>query len=166
MKKFMLFLCLLASILTVQGANRSDKNKIKLEKEKEMQELIESGSFRFIARSANPMSGPAINLTSTYDLKIDGDIIEAWLPFYGRAYHVKYGDREGGIKFKEQAEKSDLQFKSRKKTYEYIASVKTDGDMYELKLSAGLNGYGSLNINSRNRQSISFYGIIEALDKK
>ena len=160
----MIILCLFTGMLTAQGTNSADKKQMKLEKENEMNELIESGNFKFIARSAHPMSGPSINLTSTYDLKIDNDTIEALLPFYGRVYRVDYGG-EGGIKFKELAETIDKQFNNRKKIYEYSATVKTNKDVYNIKLSAGLNGFGNLTVSSQNRQPISFYGIIEPLKK-
>ena len=160
----LIILCLFAGMLTTQGTNSPDKKQMKLEKETEMNDLIESGNFKFIAKSAHPMSGSSIHLTSTYDLKIDNDTIEALLPFYGRVYRVDYGG-EGGIKFKEQVKTIDKQFNTRKKIHEYIATVKTNKDVYNIKLSAGLNGYGNLTVSSQNRQQISFYGIIEPLKK-
>ena len=165
MRNILILLCLFTGMLTAQGANSSNKKQMKLEKEKEIRELIESGNFRFLANSANPMSGRSINLTSNYDLKIYNDTIETWLPFFGRAYSVDYGG-DGGIKFKEQAVTIDKKFNSRKKIYEYSIVVKTSQDKYTINLSTGLNGYGNLYVRSQNRQPISFYGTIEALDRK
>ena len=165
MRNIMILLCLFTGMLTAQGANSPNKKQMRLEKEKEIRELIESGNFRFLARTANPMSGRSINLTSNYDLKIYNDTIEAWLPFFGRAYSVDYVS-DGGIKFKEQAETTDKKFNSRKKIHEYTITVKTNKDKYNINLSVGLNGYGNLYVSSQNRQPISFYGTIEALDRK
>ncbi len=165
MKRIVSFTVSLLLAVSVAGAQELTAKQRKVQKEQEIKELIDSRQFRFIARSVLPMSGPRIDLTSVYDLQIDSTAVEAWLPFYGRAYHVEYGDRDGGMKFKGQAEEMDVQYHKRKKMYEFSFTVDTNKDQYQVRLSAGLSGYADVSINSNNRQAISYYGIIEPLEK-
>ncbi len=133
--------------------------------EKEILELIESKQFKFTARSVTPLSGTTINLTSTYDLVVDSAEVEAWLPFYGRAYQTDYGSTEGGIKFKEKAKAFDVKVNEKKETYEIRIEVDTPRDSYKLYIQAGESGYASMSVTSNRRQSVSYYGIIEALEE-
>ncbi|MEN6456010.1 MAG: DUF4251 domain-containing protein [Prolixibacteraceae bacterium] len=151
---------------TVAGGQELSRKDQRDQKEQEIKQLIDSRQFRFVARAVLPMSGPRIDLTSTYDLELDSMMVEAWLPFFGRAYHVEYGGRDGGIKFKEEAEKIDVTYNKRKKIYQINMDVDTDKDNYRVRISAGLSGYADVSISSNNRQSISYYGIIEPLGKK
>lgn len=162
---FVLIVWMLAFPTLVDAQELSRKEQ-RAQKEQEIKQLIDSRQFRFVARAVLPMSGPRIDLTSTYDLKLDSTMVDAWLPFFGRAYYVEYGGRDGGIKFKEEAEKIDVTYNKRKKIYQIKLDVDTDKDHYRLRISAGLSGYADVSISSNNRQSISYYGIIEPLREK
>lgn len=133
--------------------------------DKEIGELIESKQFKFTARSVTPLSGSTINLTSTYDLAVDSNYVEAWLPFYGRAYQSDYGSTEGGIKFKEEAKVLDVKKNEKKDSYEIHIEVDTVKDSYKIYIHAGESGYASMSINSNRKQAVSYYGIIEPLEK-
>ena len=162
---FLLVVWMLTLSILANGQELS-RNEQRVQKEQEIKQLIDSRQFRFVARAVLPMSGPRIDLTSTYDLELDSTMVEAWLPFFGRAYHVEYGGRDGGIKFKEEAEKIDVTYNKRKKMYQINMDVDTEKDNYRVRISTGLSGYADVSISSNNRQSISYYGIIEPLKKK
>lgn len=155
---------MLAVAATASGQDLSRKER-QAQKEQEIKERIDSLKFRFVARAVIPMAGPRIDLTSSYDLSVDSNMVEAWLPFFGRAYHVEYGGSDGGVKFKERADKIDVSYNKRKKLYAISMEVDTDKDNYRIRISAGLSGYADVQINSNNRQSVSYYGIIEPLKK-
>lgn len=164
-KIFLLVAWMLTTAMAAGGQELTRKEQ-RDQKEQEIKQLIESRQFRFLARAVLPMSGPRIDLTSTYDLQLDSTTVEAWLPFFGRAYHVEYGGRDGGIKFKEEVEKIDVDYNKRKKLYRISMDVDTEKDNYRVHISAGLSGYADVSISSNNRQSISYYGIIEPLEEK
>lgn len=162
---FFFMLWMLAVATTGNGQELSRKER-QVQKEEEIRQLIESQEFCFIARSVTPMAGPRIDLTSRYDLAVDSTRVEAWLPFFGRAYRAEYGGGEGGIKFKEEAEEIDIQYNKRKKIYRISMNVDTDKDNYRVLITAGLSGYADVNITSNNRQSVSYYGVIEPLEEE
>lgn len=157
MKRFVLFI-LMMWVALGYSFGQEDKKK-----EEELKQLIESRHFQFSARSVTPMSGGTINLTSEYELIVDSMNVEAWLPFYGRAYQTDYGSTEGGIKFKEKAKVLDIQKNEKKQTYEIRIEVDTDKDSYKIFIRAGFSGYASMDIISTRRQSVSYYGTIEPL---
>ena len=165
MKRIIFFIGFLLLITPFANAQTGSKQR-RLEKEAEVKQLIDSQKFRFVAREAIPLSGSKVNLTSLYDLKVDGMMIESWLPFFGRAYHVDYGSQDGGIKFKEKADHLNIRYKEKKKVYEINITVDTDKDNYKINISAGASGYADMTVVSNNRQSISYYGVIEPLKEE
>jgi hypothetical protein len=156
MKQIIIFIVLIAIV----SPTFAQKEK-KAEKEKEIKNLIESTQYRFVAKTALPMGGNSINLTSEYDLVVDSIQIKSFLPFFGRAYYAEYGQTDGGIKFDNKAEEYSSIFNKKKKIYHITIKVKGKRDMYQITLDAGLSGYATLSIISNDRQNISFYGTIE-----
>ncbi len=165
MKRIIFFVGFLLLITALANAQTGSKQR-RSEKEQEVKQLIDSQKFRFVAREAIPLSGRKVDLTSLYDLKVDSMMVESWLPFFGRAYHVDYGSQDGGIKFKEKAGQLDIRYNGKKKVYEINITVDTDKDNYRINISAGVSGYADMTIISNNRQSISYYGIIEPLKEE
>jgi hypothetical protein len=162
MKKLVWAICLLQFILYL-----GCKTSATAERQAEAAELaikIETPSFVFIPNSTQPMNGGNINLNYAYSLKISRDTIEAYLPYFGRAYVAPSDPMDGGVKFISTS-------------FDYI-SVTKGGGSYEIRitpndvrklelqgatlyLTANNSGYGSLQITFNNRQPISFYGRIE-----
>ena len=150
----------------MSGFQPSDRKQRKLEKEKQMIELIESGKFRFVANSARSSLGNFNNLGVNYDLVFDSLNLKAYLPYYGRAYSVPYNSDEGGVKFDLKADKITRGWNKRKKRFEIATEVSDSRDSYLIYLTASTSGYADLQINFRNRQMISYYGLIEHLQKE
>lgn len=166
MKTLGIFLFIFLVGVQTSFSQKTTSKERKEQKAAEIKQLVESGDFVFIARFANPMSGPKIDLTSVYDLKFKVDSVEAWLPYYGRAYQAPYADRDGGIKFNAKVDQIETTFSERKKSYQINFEVKDQRDTYKMNLLVGLGGYGNLNVNMNHRQSISFSGIVEGLQKE
>lgn len=135
-----------------------------LKETNQFQQMIENRQFKFVAHSLMPLTGSTVHLTSIYDLKVDSLNVEAWLPFYGRAYQHDYGSA-GGIKFNEKANTLEIEVTEEKQIYKVKIEVKTKNDSYLIFIHAGGGGYASMSINSNRRQSVSYYGVIEALDQ-
>ena len=166
MKAISLFV-LISLFLGLAGFRPDSKKEKKAKQQLEMARLIESGKFRFVARSASSELGYFSSLTQNYDLVFDSLQIRAFLPYYGRAYHVPYGG-SGGIKFDLQAEKIIKEWNERKKMFYINAQLADSQDSYSIYLTAGLNGFADLKINFINRSWISYNGTIEKIesDKK
>ena len=136
--------------VTIVHAQKLDKAQV--------QNAIQSKQFVFKAQTVLPMTGISRQLTTEYDVKLLGDSVIAYLPYFGRAYSVTYGER-GGIDF--TSTKFDYNIKQRKKGGWDVTIKPNDGkDIQELNFTISENGSATLQVTSNNRQPISFNGYI------
>ena len=159
-----LFMAVFAASGSAQEKTKKQiKEEQKIEKQKQIETLINSKTFVFNATRALPQGGKSINLTSSYDVKFSPDLVESNLPYYGRAYSgVGYGG-DAGMKFEGKPE--EFTFTKGKKNYSINAVVKGNNDTYRLSLTVSFEGSGSLSITSNNRSFISYNGDITAPEK-
>ena len=158
---FILFLFALASMNTVNAQNTSSEKQTK---ETVIKNLIDSKNYVFTAKYVQPISGPIRHLTSEYDMKVMGDSIVTYLPYFGRAYSAPINLSQGSIQFTS----ADFNYTAESKRKEWIIVIKPREsiDVRELTLRVFKNGSASLMVNSTNRQSISYNGVIEARRSK
>lgn len=168
MKTFKKLFTLLIVFSTVQVMAQTDKETTT--------KLVADQHLVFNANSAMPMAnadvsavlnkmqngsgGGMIQLSgSQYQLKISKDSVEAYLPYYGRAYTASMNPDDAGIKFKSKK----FSYKTtKKKKGGWIINIapKDAKEVQNMTLSVSENGYAVLNVNSTNRQAISFNGVI------
>jgi hypothetical protein len=167
--KITILLLLLSSLITaVFGQEKSKKElkeESKIEKQKQIDSLVNSRQFVFVATFAYPQGQGSVNLISNPNfIKFMSDSINSEMPFFGRAYSgVGYGG-DTGLKFAGKAEGYTV--KKEKKNYQINTSVKGEHDVYQIFLSVSFSGSATLSINSNNRNSISYSGDISAIEKK
>lgn len=145
-------ICFAAASLHAQDRRDSSREKI--------QNLVDNRQYTFVAQRVLPMSGRGRDLTSAYDLKVSQDTIAAFLPYFGRAYSAPTDPTQGGIKF------TSTQFKYSEKTakrggWNITITPEDNRDVQHLTLFVSKDGYGSLQVISTHRQSISFYGYVK-----
>ena len=85
--------------------------------------LINSKNFTFIAERVNPFRGASRNLTSLYDVEIKRDTLICFLPFFGRAYQAPMDPSKGGINFKSTNFSYNITEKSRDEWDIYIEAI-------------------------------------------
>jgi len=163
MKK-LLFAISFSSLIILFGANstlaQDTKQEKQTKKEATVKELIDAQHYTFEAQTAMPVGMRSRQLTSSYELKVRKDTVDAYLPYYGKAYVATIGSSDGGIQFKA----TDFQYTvaERKKGGWNITIVpKNAGDTRQLFLTVSVDGIATLQVNSNNKQSISFYGYIQ-----
>lgn len=155
--KPLIHLIILSLALTHNGLAQSGKNDA-------VKDAIESKHYIFKARTVMPASGGTRQLTSQYDLTITGDSVIAYLPYFGRAYSATPGQSSDGINF--TSTHFIYNVTEGKKGGWMIEIRPSDaGDVQMLNLNLSKNGYGTLHVNSRNRQYISFSGKADPLKK-
>jgi hypothetical protein len=137
-----------------------DKSEAKENKKEAIQKLVESKRFTFIARSASPMGGRFIQLTSLYDLKLSADTVKSDLPYYGRAYVAPLNPTESALRFTSTDFNYDIR-ERKKGGWDITITPKDAKDVRQMQMTVSENGYASLQVTSINRQPISFSGIID-----
>jgi hypothetical protein len=166
--KISVLLVLMSLIMTSGFSQEKTKKEIKaekkLEKQKQVEAMIDAREFVFVARTALPSGMRSVNLTTNPNyVKFHPEMIESEMPFFGRAYSgVGYGG-DSGLKFKGKPE--EFTAVKNKKNFQIDATVKGETDNFKLSLSVGFEGSASLSIRSNNRSTISYNGEISAPEK-
>jgi hypothetical protein len=98
-----------------------------------------------------------------YYVKFLPDLIDSYMPFFGRAYSIAGYGTDAGLKFKGQPEIYTIEKKE--KVFQIEVVVKGETDRFSLFLSVGIEGSASLSISSNDRSTISYQGEISAPEK-
>lgn len=131
-----------------------------IEKQKEIQKLIDAKEFQFIARNSNSQAFRMIDLTTIPNfIQFKPDFIKSEMPFFGRGFSgLGYGGSDTGLKFEGKPEKFVVN--KQKKGYQIDVEVKGQQDFFNITLSVAFEGSSTLTIISNNRESISYFGEI------
>lgn len=161
-KIFFSVVCL-TFIFTIGFSQEKTKKEIKaeenLQKQMQIEALINGKDFVFIARYALPMGAKQVDLTSNPNyVKFNPDMMDGYMPFFGTATSGIGLSGDNTIKFKIKPEVFNIEKK--KKSFEVEAKVKGENDIYRLSLSVMFEGSASLSIISNNRSTISYQGEI------
>ncbi len=143
--------------------------------------IIKAQHFVFNATSAMPMANQEVNdilsrfpgggagmiqLTgSQYQLIVTKDSVEAYLPYFGRAYTATMDPNESGTKFTSKK----FEYKANKKkrgSWSVVLNFEDAKDTQRMILSVSEGGYATLNVNNNNRQPISFNGYLSEVKEK
>lgn len=144
----------LLSCGTTQTAAEREQKALRIK------EKVESSTFTFKAETAYPVRFKPVHLTSEYDLKVSKDTVEAYLPYFGRAYVAPMYPSEGGIKFTSTNFEYNLEKGKRSGNWTVIIKTVVKGRRMSLFLDVWENGSARLIVDDPNRQSISFEGYI------
>jgi Domain of unknown function (DUF4251) len=121
--------------------------------------MINDQRFVFNAQSASPTKGGLVQLTPGYTLRVTKDTVVSDLPYYGRAYQAGYGSSESGIKFTSVDFSCNTEA-GKKKSWKITIQPKDNKSFRELMLTVYDDGSATLNVNSNDRQAISFRGYL------
>jgi len=103
-----------------------------------------------------PLRGGARHLSSGYYLKIDGDKVDSYLPYFGAARNVPYG---GGKALNFEGTLSSYQdFAPENGLRRIVFEVTNEEDTYAYQVDVFDNGKASITVLSRFRDTIRFSG--------
>ena len=161
--KFSIVLILLSLIVTSAFSQEKSRKELKeeesLRKQAEIEALVNSKDFVFVAKYALPMGASQIDMTSNPNyVRFSPDLMDGYIPFFGTS---TAGIGLGGditIKFKDKP--TTFNIEKKKKNVQIDANVKGENDIYRLSISVLPEGSASLSIISNNRGTISYQGTI------
>lgn len=128
----------------------------------QIKSLIDSKRFAFKVQTVLPTSGSIRQTNDEYDLRLYGDSLISYLPYFGRAYSAPMPGESGGFNFTSTQFEYSIKQK-RKGGWEILLRPKDVRDVREYYLTVSEKGYASLRVTSVNRQPISYSGIIAPL---
>lgn len=157
-----LFLAVLL-LIGLPFSNYAQDNSADTSKLKPTAKLLLNRTYQFVATYVQPMSGRQKNVIGdNYTFKVNKDMIEADLPYFGKSTSAPIGSGDVGMKFtsKDFTYESKTLTKSRE---QIIIKPKDVNDIQEIDLTVFPDGTTDLRINSNTRQPISYRGNIEAI---
>ena len=159
MKKFVL--PLLAVVLTVSACGilssetREERVAREAKEARMVRQGVETGNFTINIDRMYPLRGTSKTVTN-YSVKVKDGVLYSHLPFIGQAWRVPYG---GGHALNFDAPVLNCTaFENGKDGYEIRIYVKTDEDEHLYRLTLFDNGRASLDVQSQNRDRISYSG--------
>ena len=159
MKKWIL--PLLAAALTVSacgvlsGETREEKVAREAREARMVVDNLENADFRIDIDRMYPLRGTSQHVTN-YSVSVKDGVLDSHLPFIGQAWRVPYG---GGHALNFKAKIGSYKVvQTRKDGYEVRIYVKTDEDEHLYLLTVFNNGRASLDVQSGNRDRISYSG--------
>ena len=118
---------------------------------------LDRRSFTIEVNHVNPQRMPSRMLTYGYGLKIrDGELIESYLPFFGRVYRAEFGEQTG-LNFSDKI----VQYQSakvKKDCYAVELVVRRKLEMLVYRIDIFDNGRATISVRSDNRDSMFFSG--------
>ena len=117
----------------------------------QVQANLDNRTFEIDVDQMIPRRGMSRHVTG-YSLKIDGDKIISHLPYVGAAWNLPYG---GGKGLSFEAEISDYIETYPKPDRRMITLATNNGEDY---LEVFTNGKTNIELRTRNREPISYYG--------
>ena len=155
MKYLFVILSLVVLICTRCSSGKSATSNINV------QQLLNSRNYTFVAQYAQPLGGRQIPLTTEYTLTVKGDSLVSYLPYFGQAYVAPINTSDVGLEF------TSTQFDyyitaNRKGSYDINIKPKEQAKASQLTLSVTSGGYANLQVLSNNRQAINFRGVMRA----
>ena len=132
----------------------------KLEKQKEIEKLIDTKEFEFVAQNLNSQTFRFVDLTTNPNfIKFKPDFIKSDMPYFGRGFSgLAYGGSDAGLKFEGKPETFTV--KKEKKGYIIDVAVRGQQDYFNMTLSVSFEGGTTLSVISNNRAPINYFGEI------
>jgi hypothetical protein len=161
--RFVVILVICVLVSTSTYAQEKSKKQIKEEKKealkKEVENLVNSKNFIFIAETAFPAGYRSVTLSSSsYSVEFHPDLIISNLPYFGRTYNAGAAFGDAGLKF--EGPPTEYSLETTKKKHEIRTVVKGLTDNYQIILLVSFDSSASLSVVSNNRNSISYNGQI------
>ena len=162
MKKWIL--PLLAVTLTVSscgvlsGETREERARREAREARMVEDNIQAGDFTIDIDRMYPVRGSSQHV-SNYSVSVKDGVLNSHLPYIGQAWRVPYGGGHA-LNFKAPVGTYNV-FRTQDGGYEIRILVKTDEDQHVYTLTIFNNGRTSLDVQSQNRERISFSGVMD-----
>lgn len=147
---------LLAVVMLGSCATSEERAAQKAEHAKKVKAALDSKTFKISVNRMNPMRGASKSVSYGYSVEVRNDSLISHLPYFGRAYNVPYGGGKGLSfsapigSYQEYQQKNDLR--------QIEIGLTNDEDTYIYYIKVFDNGSSSIDVQSRQRESISYSG--------
>lgn len=155
-----IYLILFATLTVLLTACGTSDGLTKPEREalvtRQVQEGLDTRHYTIAVDWMKPLGGMARHVTSNYELKVNGDEVDSYLPYIGEAYHLPYGGGKG-LNFKGKIENYSITYPTSNRSHiEFM--VNNGEDVYHFRIDVFNNGKSIIDIIPQERDAITFDG--------
>ena len=123
---------------------------------RQVQEGLDTRHYTIAVDWMKPLGGMARHVTSNYELRVNGDEVDSYLPYVGEAYRLPYGGGKG-LNFKGKIENSSINYLTSNRSHiEFTAN--SGEDTYHFRIDVFNNGKSIIDIIAQEHDAISFDG--------
>lgn len=143
----------LVSCGTSDGLTKAERDAQRVQ---QVVDAIEARKYTIAVDWMKPLGGMPRHVSSSYELKVDGDNVDSYLPYIGEAYRLPYGGGKG-LNFKGKIN----DYKMSKSTSNRLViefNVTNDEDTYHYRIDMFTNGKAIIDVIAHDRDAISFDG--------
>ena len=150
-------LALLMVLLTAcNTGNRMAKSERQAAISRQVLASVEERQFTIAVDWMKPLRGMAKHLSYGYELKLNGDELDSYLPYVGEAQRLPYGGGKG-LNFKATVENYSC-VQSSGNCYLIEFDVTNDEDTFHYRIDLFSSGKALIDVWARDRDAISFQG--------
>ena len=149
-------------LVACSSLTSAEKAERQVKRAQAVEQALAARHYRVSVDMMYPRRGKAKTVSSDYGLEVKGDTLVSYLPYFGQAYNVPYGGGKG-LNFTETITEYHSQKLSNGAT-QLLIKVKNEEDVYNFTLEVFDNGSTSIDMNSRERESINYSGNMELPD--
>ena len=150
----------LMALVLVLTACSTGNSLVKAERQAQVAQLVEEAlersNYTIAVDWMKPLGGVARHVSSNYELNINGDEVDSYLPYVGEAYRLPYGGGKG-LNFKSKIMNYSI-VKMTDNRYLVEFDVNNDEDIYHYRIDVFTNGKAIIDIIAQDRDAISFDG--------
>lgn len=157
-RKFLLLLTALVAVLLQACGTSGGLTKAEREAAvtRQVQEGLDTRHYTIAVDWMKPLGGMSRHVNSNYELKVDGDVIDCYLPYVGEAYRLPYGGGKG-LNFKGTIEDYSIAYLTSNRCHiEFKAN--SGEDIYYFRIDVFNSGQSIIDIIAQDRDAISFAG--------
>jgi len=128
--------------------------------------LIESGKYEFVADRLISSTGYSNSLTTNPStLRLNGDQVRVYLPYFGELHASAPYQVDGGIKYKGPVEDYSVEYRDDKRRIVIKFNIDRGMEVHNFMMTVNKDGFTRVTVISSGRSSISYYGITAEPDE-
>lgn len=152
---FVIGICATLLLGACATMSSSEKAKIALR----VDSMIDARKFKITISMMNALRGNTRPVSPEFYLRINGDSLFSYLPYFGRAYSVPYGGGKG-LNFDSMIDEYNVE-KKKKDCTSIVLMTKNNEDYYKYRINIYDNGHADIIVIPQRRDQISFEGEVE-----
>ena len=149
----LLTMVVLSSCGTSNGLTKAEREAAMAQ---QVMDALDSQHYTIAVDWMKPLGGMPRHVNTDYELKVNGDELDCYLPYVGRAYRLPYGGGKG-LNFKAPIQNYLIQHLTSNRSHIEF-TVRNEEDIYLFRIDVFNNGKSIIDIVAQDRDAISFDG--------